>query len=92
MNQQLEKSVAIVLDWYFVLKTSFFTSSCRSFFLIHSLLFKSHAVKTGVTDWREHLAMLISNPTKHEDRDKKSIISLGDALSESFCHVPSLWS
>jgi len=43
-------------------------------------LTSSHAVKTGATDWREHLAMLISNPTKHEDRDKKSIISLGDAL------------
>ncbi|XP_065067697.1 uncharacterized protein LOC135693218 isoform X3 [Rhopilema esculentum] len=39
-----------------------------------------HAVKNGTADWREHLAMLIANPTKNKDRDKKDILSLGDAL------------
>eukprot|EP00794_Sanderia_malayensis_P015889 gene15889-17489_t len=41
-----------------------------------------HAIRTGNADWREHLAMLIANPTKHPDKDKKNIILIGDSLGE----------
>lgn len=32
-------------------------------------------------DWRQHLAMMVSNPTGHTQRDRSSIVALGDTLA-----------
>lgn len=32
-------------------------------------------------DWRQHLAMMVSNPTGHTQRDRASIVALGDTLA-----------
>ncbi|XP_042236039.1 uncharacterized protein LOC121875530 isoform X3 [Homarus americanus] len=32
-------------------------------------------------DWRQHLAVMISNPTGHTQRDRASIVTLGDTLA-----------
>nr|XP_045604397.1 uncharacterized protein LOC123762115 isoform X6 [Procambarus clarkii] len=45
-------------------------------------------------DWRQHLAMMISNPTGHTQRDRASIVALGDTLASQgqlyaahFCYL-----
>ncbi|XP_042856489.1 protein transport protein Sec16A-like isoform X4 [Penaeus japonicus] len=32
-------------------------------------------------DWRQHLAMMVSNPTGHTQRDRASIVALGDTMA-----------
>ncbi|XP_063615398.1 protein transport protein Sec16B-like [Penaeus indicus] len=32
-------------------------------------------------DWRQHLAVMVSNPTGHTQRDRASIVALGDTLA-----------